>query len=204
MSSSGSRSPKRPLAEDVLLQQRFLDLRTSRVRLPWERGINGLVFGDRSPPSPVLPMPSNLNPCPSPFRHDLGDLPTATQLFAVKRARCARLFQSEDSLRFEAMRKVKIMCLLDPEASELGRSISAEAAGLVDDSVLMGSFSDTFAGKSTATMCKRAASMWRFFEFCVQHSLGSPLRAGEKVVYSFIKHLQESAAPTSGQAFVEA
>ena len=204
MSSSGSRSPRRPLAEDVLLQQRFLDLRTSRVRLPWERGINGLVFGDRSPPSPVLPMPSNLNPCPSPFRHDLGDLPTATQLFAVKRARCARLFQSEDSLRFEAMRKVKIMCLLDPEASELGRSISAEAAGLVDDSVLMGSFSDTFAGKSTATMCKRAASMWRFFEFCVQHGLGSPLRAGEKVVYSFIKHLQESAAPTSGQAFVEA
>ena len=204
MPTSPSRSLKRPHVEGVLLQAQFLDMRHSRICLPWERGVSGLVFGYRAPPEPILPIPAGLNPCPVSTRHDLSVLPTATQVFAVQRARCARLFKSDDALRFEALRKVKTMCLLDPGASELGRAISAEAAGLVDEGVLMGSFSDTFASKSTSTLCKRAASMWRFFEFCLSQGFGSPLKASEKAVYSYAKHLQENGAPSSGQSFLEA
>ena len=194
---------KHALPEDVLIHEALLDRRRQRLSLPWERGINGLIFGFRPQPAPVLPIPSTLIPCDSLVKPNLSALPTATQTFAVQRARLAKLVQSDDAVRFEALRKIKVMTLLDPEASDLGKALAAEAATLSDDSQMVKSFQDTFSGKSTATLSKRAGAFWRFFEFCLANGLGSPLKANEKAVYAYVQHLQVHGAPTSGLSFVE-
>ena len=191
------------MAEDVLFEQSLLELRNQRICLPWERGIHGLVFGSRTPRESILPLPVLSHPSPLDSKPDLSTLPTATQAFAVQRARLAKLVKSDDAIRFEALRKVKVMTLYDPDASVLGRSLSAEAALLSDDKAMFKSFEDTFAPKATSTLVKRAASMWRFFEFCVENGFGSPLKAREREVYAYVQHLKEDGAPTSGQAFLE-
>ena len=196
-------SNKRSFAEDVLFEQSLLELRNQRICLPWERGIHGLVFGSRTSRESILPLPVLSHPSPLDSKPDLSTLPTATQAFAVQRARLAKLVKSDDAIRFEALRKVKVMTLYDPDASVLGRSLSAEAALLSDDRAMFKSFEDTFAPKATSTLVKRAASMWRFFEFCVENGFGSPLKAREHEVYAYVQHLKEDGAPTSGQAVLE-
>ncbi|CAE7625805.1 unnamed protein product [Symbiodinium sp. CCMP2592] len=130
-------------------------------------------------------------------------LPSATQAFARQRARFAALIRSDDSVRFEALRKIKTLTLLDPAASELGRLLIGEAAILSDPERLQKSFADTFATKSTATLAKRASSFWKFAEFCLMFDFGSPFRASEAAVYAYIQDLQAHGAPTSAKAFLE-
>ncbi|OLP75773.1 hypothetical protein AK812_SmicGene44378 [Symbiodinium microadriaticum] len=108
-----------------------------------------------------------------------------------------------DSVRFEALRKIKTLTLLDPPSSELGRHIIAEAAILSDPGRLQKSFNDTFAMKSTATLAKQSASFWRFAEFCLASGFGSPFRAGESILYAYVQDLQAHGAATSANAFLE-
>ena len=152
------------------------------------RGVNGLVFASRAPSEPILPVQVLMQPCPLAGKPDLSTLPTATQTFALTRARLAKLVQSDDAIRFEALRKIKVMTLDDPDASDPGRAVSAEAAFLSDDQAMFKSFNDTFAPKATSTLIKRAAELWRFFEFCLETGFGSPLKAREREVSAFVQH----------------
>ena len=125
--------------------------------MPWSQGIFQFVFAEQHNRDPLLPIPS---PPPGLFsgggvsvqQTPAEALPTATHAFAKQRARFAALVQSDDAVRFEALRKIKTLTLLDPPSSELGRHIIAEAAILSDPERLQKSFNDTFATKSTATL----------------------------------------------------
>ncbi|CAE7621993.1 unnamed protein product [Symbiodinium sp. CCMP2592] len=135
--------------------------------------------------------------------HQLCVVASQLEAFARQRARFAALIRSDDSVRFEALRKIKTLTLLDPAASELGRLLIGEAAILSDPERLQKSFADTFATKSTATLAKRASSFWKFAEFCLMFDFGSPFRASEAAVYAYIQDLQAHGAPTSAKAFLE-
>ena len=153
--------------EDVIAHNQLLDFRSKRISMPWSQGIFRLIFQEQRSCDPLLPLPS---PPPGLFSGGGASvqqtpseaLPTATHAFARQRARLAALVQSEDSVRFEALRKIKTLTLLDPPSSELGRHIIAEAAILSDPERLQKSFNDTLTMKSTATLAKRSASFWRF------------------------------------------
>ena len=67
-----------------------------------------------------------MQPCPLAGKPDLSTLP-----FAL-----AKLVQSDDAIRFEALRKIKVMTLDDPDASDPGRAVSAEAAFLSDNQAM--------------------------------------------------------------------
>lgn len=202
--TSGSNSKR---CFDVIQHEQLLDFRCKRIAMPWNQGVFGMVFGGPTVREPLLPLPAP----PPELAEGVGGavqtpqevLPAVTQSFAKQRARFAALVQSDDSVRFEALRKIKTLTLLDPPASELGRHLIAEAAILSDPERLQKSFSDTFAIKSTATLAKRASSFWRFAEFCLAFDFGSPFRAGETVLYAYVQDLQANAAPTSAKAFLE-
>ncbi|CAE7268093.1 unnamed protein product [Symbiodinium sp. CCMP2592] len=193
---------------DLISHTQLCDSRSGCIQMPWDLGVFGLVFGSPRPPAPLVPLPS---PPPqlaagvsSAIQQAPQDaLPSATQAFARQRARFAALIRSDDSVRFEALRKIKTLTLLDPAASELGRLLIGEAAILSDPERLQKSFADTFATKSTATLAKRASSFWKFAEFCLMFDFGSPFRASEAAVYAYIQDLQAHGAPTSAKAFLE-
>ncbi|CAE7391205.1 unnamed protein product, partial [Symbiodinium microadriaticum] len=193
---------------DVIAHNQLLDFRSKRISMPWSQGVFRLIFPEQRSCEPLLPLPS---PPPGLFSGGGASvqqtpseaLPTATHAFARQRARLAALAQSEDSVRFEALRKIKTLTLLDPPSSELGRHIIAEAAILSDPGRLQKSFNDTFAMKSTATLAKQSASFWRFAEFCLASGFGSPFRAGESILYAYVQDLQAHGAATSANAFLE-
>ena len=195
--------------EDVISNCRFLDFRAKRIVMPWDRGVFGFVFGVPPAVEPLVyfsdpPWEPDSSAVRSRVQQASQEiLPNATQKFARQRAQCAALFKSDDAVRFEALRKIKVLTLLEPAASSFGRNLVADAALLSDDSELQKSFTDAFANKSTATLAKRTASYWRFAEFCLASGLGAPLRADEATLYSYMKHLQANGAPTSGKSFLE-
>ncbi|CAE7768215.1 unnamed protein product, partial [Symbiodinium microadriaticum] len=194
--------------DDVISHNQHLDFRSKRISMPWNQGIFQYIFREPRSREPLLPLPS---PPPGLFSDGGASvqqtpaeaLPAATHAFAKQRARLAALVQSDDAVRFEALRKIKTLTLLDPPSSELGRHIIAEAAILSDPERLQKSFNDTFATKSTATLAKRAASFWRFAEFCLASDFGSPFRAGESIVYAYVQNLQAHGAATSANSFLE-
>ena len=168
--------------EDVISHNQLLDFRSKRIAMPWSQGVFQFVFDEHRNREPLLPIP---NPPPGLFSSggaSVQQTPAeALNAFAKQRARLAALVQSEDAVRFEALRKIKTLTLLDPPSSELGRHIIAEAAILSDPERLQKSFTDTFATKSTATLAKRAASFWRFAEFCLASDFGSPFEVALKL-----------------------
>ena len=176
--------------------------------MPWSQGVFQFIFDEHRNRDPLLPIPSPpqglfSGGSASVQQAPAEALPTATHAFARQRARFAALVQSDDAVRFEALRKIKTLTLLDPPSSELGRHIIAEAAILSDPERLQKSFNDTFATKSTATLAKRSASFWRFAEFCLASGFGSPFRAGESILYAYVQELQANGAATSANAFLE-
>ena len=116
----------------------------------------------------------------------------------------AALVKSDDDARFEALRKFKVLIMLEPDASQLGRTLLAEASLLKQNAELLATFSDAFASKSTAALVKRASSLWRFATWICNMHLGSVLQPSEAVIYSYMCHLKLDAAPTVASSFLEA
>ncbi|CAE7215912.1 gpt [Symbiodinium sp. CCMP2592] len=173
--------------------------------LPWETGPLSWIFG-RPLKRPRLELPRDLSP-DSGSAVDAGVPlvhPQPVPNFARERLRIAALLATDDSSRWEALRKFRTLVLLDPALSQVGQSLAAEALILRDGDQMRRTFLDVFHGKSTATLVKRASSLWRFANFCFDNGLGNPLGAGEKVLYRYMSHLEEHGKPTSASAFLQA
>ena len=92
--------------------------------------------------------------------------------FARKRLQLAALVKSDDDARFEALRKFKVLIMLEPDASQLGRTLLAEASLLKQNAELLATFSDAFASKSTAALVKRAFKPLKVRDMDLQHAFG--------------------------------
>ncbi len=124
---------------------------------------------------------------------------------ARQRLRMAGLIKTEDQLRWEALRKIKVVALLNPMASSIGETMATQAMTLRDESefVTFTSFTNCFAGKATGTLVKRSYSLWRFSQWCADNGVWDPLQASESVLYSYACFLQKNAAPTSVVDFLQ-
>lgn len=66
------------------------------------------------------------------------------------------------------------------------------------------SFRDCFQGKSVATLCKRAGSLWRFSEWLTENHLPVLVQSSESVIYRYVVYLKDHGAPTTASSFLQA
>ena len=131
------------------------------------------------------------------------ETPTLDSSFAKKRLRLSSMIQSEDQVRWEALRKFKVMLTINPGNSFLGSTLAEKALLLRHEAEISSSFSDAFSGKSAGTLTKRASSCWRFVTWTIQQGHIDPLAVGEPVFYAYMNHLRDHGAPTTATTFIE-
>ena len=78
--------------------------------------------------------------------------------FARQRLRMAGLIKTEDQLRWEAMRKIKVVVLLNPMASSIGQTMATQAMTLRDENEFVASFTNCFAGKATDGLTSKVST----------------------------------------------
>ena len=78
--------------------------------------------------------------------------------FAKKRLQIVALLKTDDSARLEALRKFRVLVMLEPDVTEQGCILLGEASLLREDQQIARSFGDVFASKATSTLVKRASS----------------------------------------------
>ena len=194
-------------AISVSLESATKDSRRAPFVLPWEtNAVTAALFGGKlKRPALQVPLPSReLLAASDSHVPEVSVLKASVPDFARKRLRFAALVKSEDDARFEALRKFKVLVMLEPDVSQLGRTLLAEASLLKQDAELLNTFADAFAGKSTATLVKRSASLWRYASWVCDMHLGSVLQPKETVMYAYMCHLKIGGAPTVASSFLEA
>ena len=123
--------------------------------------------------------------------------------FAKKRLSMSSMIRSEDQVRWEALRKLKVLLTINPENSFLGSTLADKAILLRNEDEISSSFCDAFADKRTGTLIKRASSCWRSVKWVIQQGHVDPLSVGEPVFYAYMGHLRENGAPTTATSFIE-
>ena len=124
--------------------------------------------------------------------------------FVKRRLKLASLAQSDDHMRKGALLKARALLMVDPLTTQLGASLLSSAGTLVDESVIVQSFSDAFAPKATSTLVKRMSALWRYGKWCMTTHT-SPFNMKEEQLYAYLTQLRDSqAAPSAAESFIEA
>ncbi|CAE7311794.1 gpt [Symbiodinium sp. CCMP2592] len=179
------------------------DNRASVILLPWERGPFAWVFGHPSK-RPRIPMPYDHEPVRQSGAPSA--VPALKQVpdFAKKRLQIVAMMKTSDSARWEALRKFRVLVMLEPGVTELGCILLAEASLLKEDQQIARTFGDVFSGKATSTLVKRASALWSFAKWTLDSGYGNPFTAGERILYLYLQELEANARPTSGSSFLQA
>ena len=152
-------------------------------------------------PSFVGLVPALVTPqCASPPMPEPG----AVSLLAAKRLRLTCMMKTDDQVKWEALKKFKAIVLDDPDGSKLGRCLVSAVRFLQSEQQWECSFNDAFEGKSTATLVKRSASLWRFKSWCEDNRVGAIIGSSESTVYRYMQFLKEHGAPTTATSFLQA
>ena len=182
--------------------------RKSGPSMPWETGIFSDPFQSSwkkprwSPP--VFGTQAALtSPSEGPSSSSASTSTTQVPDFAKKRLHIARLIRTDDHARWEALRKLKMLILLNPSSSELGRTLVASATLLRSDDQLGSSIIDSFSAKATGTLVKRAGALWRYAKYCATHNIADPLSSSESDLYSYMQYLKVHGAATSANDFIQ-
>ena len=113
--------------------------------------------------------------------------------FSKRGLRIARLIQTDDHARWEALRKIKTSVLINPSASDLGTTLISNAALLKSDQQLGSSIVGSDSSKATGTLVKRAGSLRRFAKFCSTHGILDPLSPHEAIIYEYHAALSKAS-----------
>ena len=183
--------------------------RKSGPSMPWEVGIFSDPFQScwKKPrwSPPVFGMQSALtSPVEGPTNSSASSSTTHVSDFAKRRLHIARLIRTDDHARWEALRKLKMLILLNPSSTELGRTLVASATLLRSDDQLGSSIIDSFSAKATGTLVKRAGALWRYAKYCATHNIQDPLSSSESDLYAYMQHLKVHGAATSANDFLQA
>ena len=194
---------------DFHLQDACLRLaRGDGPKQPWETGFGKAIFGTQSF-GPVFQLPllgrfDEFRLLQQPISSEVQTDWTASMPFQSRRLVATKLAKTDDHLRSSALRRLRLIVLFDPSASQLGRSLLQRAGSLVEESEIARSFHDAFAGKSTGTLTKRANDFYRFALWQIDVNKAHPLRPTERDLYLYLNFLRESGkAPTSGTSFLK-
>ena len=115
----------------------------------------------------------------------------------VRRLGRMRAVPCNDDIRNAAMKRLKVLILLDPEATRLGASLIQQTQELKEDGYIMQSLSDAFRKPASATLQKRALSLQSFAVRSYQMGYDSPWRLNEEQIYSLFGALREEGVKAS-------
>ena len=193
--------PLNEVAFDMWIRQK----RSSSLQLPWERNTAAKIFGYKDRKLLQLPQigcNSALSSSTSSASREPPDSLPGSE-FAKKRLRVSAMIRSDDQVRWEALRKFKVLLTINPANSFLGSTLADKATLLRGENEISASFCDAFADKKTGTLSKRASSCWRFIQWVIKQGFDDPLSVGEAVFYSYMGHLRETGAPTTADCFLQ-
>ena len=115
----------------------------------------------------------------------------------VRRLGRMRAVQCKDDIRNAAMKRLKVLILLDPEATKLGASLLKQTQELKEDEYIMQSLSDAFRKPASATLQKRALSLQSFAVKAYQLGFDSPWRLDEEQMYALFQTLRNEGVKAS-------
>ena len=123
----------------------------------------------------------------------------------TKRLQRTRVVRSEDEVRDSALKRLKVLVLLDPEATALGQSLLRMGMELEEDEKISQSISDAFRAKASTTLQKRALSLQAFAVRAYDLGIDSPWRLSEGQMYAvFCKLRDDGSKPSTAQHVIEA
>ena len=189
----------RPAEEDAV--QQVLSAENKRRRLnmtkqPWESKPSHLnqsfdYFFEGMPSVGVresLTLSHEEDPTP-----DVDQVPWTV----TRRLARARIPKSDADIRDSALKRLKMLILLDPEATSLGCSLVEQGKALSPDEDIMQSLSDAFRPKASLTLQKRSLSLQVYVVRSYEASLASPWRLSEEQMYQVIASFRHEGAKAS-------
>ena len=123
--------------------------------------------------------------------------------FVKRRLRTAHLVQCEDHLKWMALLKFRNLVLAELSVTALGQSLLDKSGRMMMESDISATFRDVFSGKATATLSKRASTLWRYGQWIAKNGLGNPFTYTEEKMYRYVQHLDGRPA-TSADSFLQA
>jgi hypothetical protein len=196
----------RHIEEYVLRSER---LRVS-LRQPWEdpMPIGGRQLWEHRPwhlsPSPIAAaLAFTPGPVQAPTRAVAPVRPPVP--FVHRKVRAVTVQPSADDLRQRSLVFWRIVIEEDLEASTTGLILLGLCLKPNSEAEIANSLSNTFAGKSTATLYKRGTTLMAWLRWCHLESIKRPLSFAEDEVYHYLQQMQHSgAAPTKAASFRQA
>ena len=186
---------------------------SKRVKMPWEKGPLSPIF-NREPIMrrfAVKPCAFGLADVISPVAKKIaqssdplvGANPAPLDLVKKRIALTSYNIQ-EDELRSRALNKFKVLVSLDPQATQIGRSMLDALGRLEDNDTVMHILSDSLATKATGTLTKRASTLWRWANWLAESRMGTCFRQTETNVYKYMNFLRDQGyAPTAASHFLK-
>ena len=186
---------------EVQLQQQaalaLVKRRRTSLMFPWERPMSAVheAFNLRTQLIPqvglreTLQVPRDVPPLPSDA--------SGVSWSVASRLRRIRIPVSDDELRAGALKRLKVLVLLDPEGTQLGMSLLQKTLNLKDDDEIRQSLSDAFKGKAATTLQKRGLSLQAFVAKHFEIHEGSPWRVSEDQLYATLCALRAGGAKAS-------
>ena len=201
-----------PLHSDQLgvqvRQQALLDFvkrRRTSLAFPWERQPSAVheaykLRFQAVPQVGIRECISTLEPeVPAPSDASAVSWKVATRLRRIK------IPLGDDELRAGALKRLKVLVLLDPEGTQLGLSLLQKTLALKDDDDIRQSLSDAFRGKASTTLQKRALSLQALAAKHLEMHEGSPWRMTEDQLYAILCAFRAAGAkPSTANHILEA
>jgi len=178
-----------PLAEERLFT------RKTDILMPWEVSGFNFIFGgvDCVPVLSEVGASDAINLVSSSKGVEEKDMTE----FARRRLRIAQLVDSDDQLRWLALMKLRTLVLAEPHLTTLGSSLMSQSGRMVFERDISASFKDACGAKSTATLSKRASSLWKYARWIGENGLGNPLDLRESVIYRYVSSVDGGPATTA-------
>lgn len=108
-----------------------------------------------------------------------------------------RVPKTDADIRDSALKRLKTLVLLDPEATALGSSLVEQGKALASDEVIMQSLADAFRGKASLTLQKRSLSLQTFVVGSYDASIDSPWRLSESQIYKLFSDIRDRGSKAS-------
>ena len=186
---------------EVQLQQQaalaLVKRRRTSLMFPWERPLSA-VHGACNLRTQIIPQVGLRETLQVP--RDVPPLPSdasGVSWSVASRLRRIRIPISDDELRAGALKRLKVLVLLDPEGTQLGMSLLQKTLTLKDDDEIRQSLSDAFKGKAATTLQKRGLSLQAFVAKHFEVHEGSPWRVSEDQLYATLCALRAGGAKAS-------
>ena len=188
------------------------------MKQPWEKGYMGSVFGGKVGVDSMhsdwlhrpIVLPAVLPDVKDPIENSIGKVFASWKRPVISSAvlKIRRLDTPDiqsDPLRHRAINRWRALIALDLNSSIVGRQLVDFYLDGKSESVIWQILEDTLAKKSTNTLSKRAASLFRYVLYLRKCHRAESLLYREQLVYNYVCSLRdEKSSASTAKSFIEA